>query len=197
MTVYNTKNMNNEIHPLEPFLPQNAKILMLGSFPPPKKRWCMDFFYPNWNNDFWRVWGFIIYNDKNFFAIPDEKRFDKEKIKSFCHDYNIALYDTAEEIIRQKNNASDNFLQIVRATDISLLLRKIPECHTLVTTGQKSATTLQSVINCAPLTIGEYTITEYAGRKLNVWRMPSTSRAYPRSIEWKASYYKKILENTL
>lgn len=39
-----------EIHPLEPFLPHNARILMLGSFPPPKARWSMDFFYPNWIN---------------------------------------------------------------------------------------------------------------------------------------------------
>jgi G:T/U-mismatch repair DNA glycosylase len=37
-----------EKHPLQPFLPQNAKILMLGSFPPPKARWSMEFFYPNW-----------------------------------------------------------------------------------------------------------------------------------------------------
>ena len=34
-----------ERHPLQPFLPANAKVLFLGSFPPPKKRWCMEFFY--------------------------------------------------------------------------------------------------------------------------------------------------------
>lgn len=34
-----------ETHPLEPFLPVNAKLLMLGSFPPPKTRWKMDFYY--------------------------------------------------------------------------------------------------------------------------------------------------------
>ena len=42
-----------ERHPLQPFLPANAQILMLGSFPPPKERWCMDFFYPNPQNDMW------------------------------------------------------------------------------------------------------------------------------------------------
>ena len=31
-----------ERHPLKPFLPENAKVLFLGSFPPPKKRWCME-----------------------------------------------------------------------------------------------------------------------------------------------------------
>jgi hypothetical protein len=39
--------LNIEEHPLEPFLPVNAKLLMLGSFPPQKKRWSMEFFYPN------------------------------------------------------------------------------------------------------------------------------------------------------
>ena len=46
-----------ENHPLEPFLPGNAILLMLGSFPPQKKRWSMDFFYPNWSNDMWRIFG--------------------------------------------------------------------------------------------------------------------------------------------
>ena len=37
-----------EKHSLQPFLPQNAKILMLGSFPYKRERWSMEFFYPNW-----------------------------------------------------------------------------------------------------------------------------------------------------
>ena len=41
-----------EYHPLKPFLPPNAEVLFLGSFPPPKKRWCMDFFYPNFAGGF-------------------------------------------------------------------------------------------------------------------------------------------------
>ena len=47
--------MEIEKHPLEPFLPAKAKLLMLGSFPPQKKRWSMDFYYPNLNNDMWRI----------------------------------------------------------------------------------------------------------------------------------------------
>ncbi len=48
-------NPNIERHPLQPFLPPNAQILVLGSFPPPKERWCMNFFYPNPQNDMWRI----------------------------------------------------------------------------------------------------------------------------------------------
>lgn len=35
-----------ETHPLEPFLPENARLLMLGSFPPPRNKWKMDFTIP-------------------------------------------------------------------------------------------------------------------------------------------------------
>ena len=56
-----------ERHPLRPFMPENAQLLMLGSFPPPKERWCMDFFYPNPQNDMWRIMGQIFYSDKTYF----------------------------------------------------------------------------------------------------------------------------------
>ena len=186
--------MNKEQHPLKPFLPKGAKYLILGSFPPPKARWCMEFFYPNWTNDFWRIWGYIAKGDKNYFAVPEEKRFNREKIERFCCDYGIALYDTAEEVVRLKNNASDNFLQIVRPTNIADLLEQLPECRSIIATGQKSAETLQASIGCEALPVGRCVDTEYAGRMIKVWRMPSSSRAYPRPVEWKAEYYKKILE---
>lgn len=60
--------MNVEAHPLEPFLPINATVLMLGSFPPPRKRWCMDFYYPNFTNDMWRILSLVFYGVKDRFV---------------------------------------------------------------------------------------------------------------------------------
>ena len=187
--------MTVEQHPLKPFLPRHATMLILGSFPPQKKRWSMDFFYPNWTNDFWRIWGLIATGDKNHFVVPGEKRFDKARIEAFCRERGIALYDTAEEVIRLKDNASDNFLQVVRPTNLEALLEQIPLCRTIVATGQKSADTLASVLGCAPLAVGECVETQCAGRAVKVWRMPSTSRAYPRPVEWKAEYYRRIFSD--
>lgn len=62
-----------EAHPLEPFLPAGALLLMLGSFPPQKKRWSMDFFYPNLQNDMWRIYGLIFFGDKDHFLLPGKK----------------------------------------------------------------------------------------------------------------------------
>lgn len=187
--------MNSELHPLEPFLPANARILMLGSFPPKRIRWSMDFFYPNLQNDMWRIVGYLAAGDKSHFLMPGGRKFDKERIEAFCRERGIALYDTAVEVIRQKDNASDNFLQVVREVDLAALLARIPQCRTLVTTGQKATDTLRAITGCGEPAVGESVAFEYAGRSMRLWRMPSSSRAYPRPVEWKAGFYRKVFED--
>ena len=187
--------MNSELHPLEPFLPANARILMLGSFPPKRIRWSMDFFYPNLQNDMWRIVGYLAAGDKSHFLMPGGRKFDKERIEAFCRERGIALYDTAVEVIRLKDNASDNFLQVVREVDLAALLARIPHCRTLVTTGQKATDTLRAIPGCGEPAVGERVAFEYAGRSMRLWRMPSSSRAYPRPVEWKAGFYRKVFED--
>ena len=187
--------MNSELHPLEPFLPANARILMLGSFPPKRIRWSMDFFYPNLQNDMWRIVGYLAAGDKSHFLMPGGRKFDKERIEAFCRERGIALYDTAVEVIRLKDNASDNFLQVVREVDLAALLARIPHCRTLVTTGQKATDTLRAVTGCGEPAVGESVAFEYAGRSMRLWRMPSSSRAYPRPVEWKAGFYRNVFED--
>ena len=188
--------MNSELHPLEPFLPANARILMLGSFPPKRIRWSMDFFYPNLQNDMWRIVGYLAAGDKSHFLMPGGRKFDKERIEAFCRERGIALYDTAVEVIRLKDNASDNFLQVVREVDLAALLARIPHCRTLVTTGQKATDTLRAITGCGEPAVGESVAFEYAGRSMRLWRMPSSSRVYPRPVEWKAGFYRKVFEDT-
>ena len=187
--------MNSELHPLEPFLPANARILMLGSFPPKRIRWSMDFFYPNLQNDMWRIVGYLAAGDKSHFLMPGGRKFDKERIEAFCRERGIALYDTAVEVIRLKDNASDNFLQVVREVDLAALLARIPQCRTLVTTGQKATDTLRAITGCGEPAVGESVAFEYAGRSMRLWRMPSSSRAYPLPVEWKAGFYRKVFED--
>ena len=186
--------MNSELHPLEPFLPANARVLMLGSFPPKRIRWSMDFFYPNLQNDMWRIVGYLATGDKQHFLLPGGRRFDRGRIEAFCRERGIALYDTAVEVVRLKDNASDNFLQVVREVDLASLLARIPACRTLVTTGQKATDTLRAITGCGEPAVGQCVGFEYAGRDMRLWRMPSSSRAYPRPVEWKAEFYRKVFE---
>ena len=183
--------MNSETHPLQPFLPEQARLLMLGSFPPQRKRWSMEFYYPNFQNDMWRVVGYLAYGDKHAFELPQQRRFDQPKIERFCRERGIALYDTSEEVIRLNDNASDASLQVVREIDPAALLRRIPQCRTLVVTGGKAADTLCRILGCALPDVGAWSPACCDGRELRIWRMPSTSRAFPRSVEWKAEYYRQ------
>lgn len=188
--------LNIEEHPLEPFLPANAVLLMLGSFPPQKKRWSMDFFYPNLQNDMWRIVGLIFFQDKEHFLNPEKKVFDKDRIIEFLNDKGIALYDTASAIRRLQDNASDKFLEVIEQTDISLLLKQIPMCKAIVTTGQKATDIIREQIEVKEPTVGTSEPFEFGDKAMKLYRMPSSSRAYPLALEKKAAAY-RVMFNEL
>ena len=188
--------LNIEEHPLEPFLPANAVLLMLGSFPPQKKRWSMDFFYPNLQNDMWRIVGLIFFQNKEHFLNPEKKVFDKDRIIEFLNDKGIALYDTASAIRRLQDNASDKFLEVIEQTDISLLLKQNPMCKAIVTTGQKATDIIREQIEVKEPTVGTSEPFEFGDKAMKLYRMPSSSRAYPLALEKKAAAY-RVMFNEL
>ena len=183
-----------ETHPLTPFLPGNAKLLMLGSFPPPQNRWKMNFYYPNYQNDMWRIFGLIFFSDKNHFLDLPNKNFKEIQIREFLFQIGIGIFDTAYQIKRLQGNASDKFLEIVTPTDLSALLEQIPMCHTIMTTGDKATDTLMQHFPDQPIKpmIGQSVKVGYDNRELSLYRLPSSSRAYPLALEKKADIYKQF-----
>ncbi len=186
-----------EWHPLKPFLPENAKVLFLGSFPPQRKRWCMDFFYPNWINDHWRIEGEVFFGDKNRFVDESSKTFLLDDIVSFLSNKGIALFDTAMAVRRLQNNASDKFLEVVVPTDIDSLLAFIPHCRAIVTTGEKATVTLCEKYGIKEMPkVGTYVgIPERFnadGEQLLLYRLPSSSRAYPLAFAKKVEAYRTM-----
>jgi len=186
--------MISEKHPFPPFLPKNAKLLMLGSFPPPEKRWSMDFFYPNPNNDMWRIFGIIFFCDKNYFLIPSKKIFCKEKIVDFLTQKGIAFYDTAQEIRRLNNNASDKDLEVIQMTNIRSLFDKIPLCTAVCTAGERATDIFLQQFQVRSPKISQSIEFQYNNRLICFYRMPSSSRAYPLKLETKAEIYAKMFE---
>ncbi|MBR1414882.1 MAG: uracil-DNA glycosylase family protein [Prevotella sp.] len=188
-----------ERHPLEPFLPENARVLFLGSFPPQKKRWCMEFYYPNFINDHWRIEGEVFFDDRNHFVLTAQKAFDREPIIAFCLEKGIAFYDTAIAIRRLKDNASDEFLEVVEPTNIRALLKHLPHCEAIVTTGQKATDTLCCYfsIENGPK-VGESIdipdVRNRDGHEIRLYRLPSSSRAYPLAFDKKVAAYRKMFE---
>jgi G:T/U-mismatch repair DNA glycosylase len=203
MSLAKPYNHKPERHPLEPFLPEHAKLLMLGSFPPPRERWTMNFYYPNFQNDMWRIFGLAFFDDKDHFVADQGKSFKEALIRQFLTQKGIALYDTAEVVCRQKGNASDQFLEIVKPVDLSAILSEILLCDTIVTTGQKATETLMALVGVNELPpVGGYVDVTYMNgglknRWLRCYRMPSSSRAYPKSLADKAAAYRRMFADLL
>ena len=183
-----------ETHPLQPFLPINAKLLMLGSFPPPRTRWKMDFYYPNYQNDMWKIFGLVFFQNKEHFLDLANKNFKEQLIRDFLTEKGIAIFDTAYQVIRLKGNASDKFLQIAKPTDLAKLLQDIPQCHNVMTTGDKATDTLMLSMpeGTEKPQIGQSSKTYFAERDMTLYRMPSSSRAYPLPVEKKAETYAQL-----
>lgn len=184
-----------ENHPLKPFLPPHAKLLMLGSFPPQKKRWSMDFYYPNLNNDMWRIVGLLFFDNKDHFLNESKKAFCREQIIDFLNKKGIALFDTASAIRRLQDNASDKFLEVVQSTDIAAMLRQLPECKAIVTTGQKATDTLRMQFNVEEPKVGDFSEFVFENRPIWLYRMPSSSRAYPLALDKKAAAYRIMYQD--
>ena len=207
MTSYlNTENIVRstsgvEYHPLKPFLPENAKVLFLGSFPPQRKRWCMDFYYPNFINDHWRIEGQIFFGDKNHFVDIEAKRFKIDEIVAFCQEKGLAFFDTSTAIRRLQDNASDKFLEVVEPTDILALLSHLPHLRAIVTTGEKATETICETMGILDVPkVNTYVeikntdstdLTDSTSRDgLLLYRLPSSSRAYPLSFDKKVEAYR-------
>lgn len=187
--------MDTERHPWQPFLPEGCRLLVLGSFPPARKRWAMDFFYPNYTNDFWRICGICFHDDKLYYVDEARRTYRRELIEQMLTERRIGLYDTATVVRRLKNTASDKDLEVVTPTDVAALLRQAPQCQAVCTTGQKATDVLcqQLAIDQQPR-VGDSVSFTFEGRPMRLWRMPSSSRAYPMAVERKADFYRPMFD---
>lgn len=185
-----------EVHPLTLFAPEDARLLMLGSFPPPRERWRMDFFYPNFQNDMWRIFGLVFFGDKSHFLTDDGRAFREAELRRFLTERGIAIWDTAMEVSRLQGNASDKFLEILRPIDLRKTLAMLPSCRAIAVTGQKALDTLLTLVSAPspPPKTGEWTEAALDDRHFRLYRMPSSSRAYPLSVEKKAEKYRRMFE---
>ena len=198
-----------ETHPFEPVLPPNATVMMMGTFPPTADKWAMSFHYPNFYNDMWRIYGRVFFNDADYFRIGDEKRFDPERIRDFMFERGIASCPTVKQAIRETGNASDKNLTVVTPVDLEVILPQVPKVASLFTTGGKATEVLLGLLD-EPIAKSKHPKTnqsmdypyqwQNANNKktdvndLTLYRLPSTSRAYPLSLDKKVAAYKAFFE---
>jgi len=188
-----------EWHPLRPFLPEGVKVLFLGSFPPQRKRWCVDFYYPNFINDHWRIEGEVFYDDKMHFVDEANKSFRLPQIIEHCQQRGIGFFDTSMAVRRLRDNASDKFLEVVVPTDIPKLIAHSPQLRAIVVTGEKAAQTIVEALGGKQIPAVNASLTlpnlcNAAGQPLELYRLPSSSRAYPLAFDKKAAAYRQMFD---
>lgn len=188
----NIEQPSIERHPWKPYIPVGARYIFLGTFPPQQHRWSMPFYYPNRTNDFWRIMGLIFLGNRDALWVKEQKRFDLEAIKALLNREGIALWDTGMAVRRLKGNASDKFLEIVEPIDLASLLDTYPTITRVITTGEKATGVIAAQAGVDVPVIGTPVKCQVGGHDLTLWRMPSSSRAYPLALEKKADFYRLI-----
>ncbi len=188
----NNEQIAIERHPWPPFIPAGARYLFLGTFPPQEHRWSMPFFYPNRTNDFWRIMGLIFLGNRDALWDAEQGRFNLGDIKSLLNREHIALWDTGMAVRRLKGNASDKFLEIVEPIDLATLLDENPTISHIITTGEKATGVIAVQAGVELPSIGAPVACRVGCHAVTLWRMPSSSRAYPLPLDKKAEAYKKI-----
>lgn len=198
-----------ETHPFGPVLPPDATVMMMGTFPPTADKWAMRFHYPNFYNDMWRIYGSVFFDDVNYFRVGDEKRFDPERIRAFMFERGIASCPTVTQAIRETGNASDKNLTVVTPVNLDSILPQVPKVETLFTTGGKATEVLLNLL-AEPPAKSKYPKTNQSmdypyewqsdnNKKADVnnlilYRLPSTSRAYPLALDKKVAAYKDFFK---
>lgn len=185
--------IKEECHPFAPFIPEGAKVLIMGTFPPPEHRHCMHFYYPNPQNDMWRIMGLIFFNSPDEFYFRDKRQFNEQAIREFMTSKGIAFSDTGARVRRLAGNASDKYLDIVEPVDLIGLLAQMPNCRAVATTGMKAAEVIASLTSTPVPSMGECVrVSPWPA----IWRMPSTSRAYPLKLDKKVEFYRRMLKES-
>lgn len=130
--------MQKELHPWNWFAPENSRMLIVGTFPPTKRNWSFDFFYPNKANLFWKVMARIAGTE---LQIPGGESAVEER-KDILRKLRIAVTDMGQHITRSNNSSLDENLRVVAYMDIFQILDENPGIRKLIFTsssGKESA----------------------------------------------------------
>jgi G:T/U-mismatch repair DNA glycosylase len=139
---YKTINeFREEGHPWEPFIPVNADKLILGTFPTAEgNRGAYEFFYPNPNNDFWRV----------LFRVAEKKMEDFRQAepvqirKQILTDLKLGIGDIGKRILRQKESSKDDSLFPIEYTDVFSILDNHPTIRKIIITSSSGGNSVLS-----------------------------------------------------
>ena len=130
------------VHPYEPFVPQGATKLIIGTIPP--YRFCIEpqelrdgdvnFYYGSRANAFWRL--IEQATGETFDFENTEKAVEQRKV--FLDKRGIGITDVVQSCVHQDGKSDDISLQSIQPKPVGRLLSEHPSIDTLIYTGRSS-----------------------------------------------------------
>ncbi len=117
--------MKNYLHPFDPIIDNNSKVLILGSFPS-FDSFKYSFYYANKNNAFWKI-------IEHIYEVKLNSTNDKIKLLTKKH---IALWDVVKSC--KRDSSLDSRLRDIKLNDIEKLLKDYPNIDKIGCNGKKS-----------------------------------------------------------
>ncbi|MDR2843443.1 MAG: hypothetical protein LBV57_02210 [Candidatus Symbiothrix sp.] len=174
--------MQTEIHPWNWYVPENARTLIIGTFPPTLRNWSFDFFYPNKNNYFWKIIASIAGKPLNYLS-GDEAIRERKRLLNHLQ---LGLSDMGKIICRTADSSLDENLQVIEYMNIFRLLSENPSIRKIIFTSSSGKSSAMRwfkeylSVHDIPFQIpkGERPlrqILDLAGRKMEIVLLYSTS----------------------
>lgn len=130
----------HHIHPYDPFIPENATKLIVGTLPPPRfttrelKEGDVDFCYGSRDGQLWVILDKVFGLNLKFESTKEAV----EQRKDFLIKNHIGICDMVASARREKIDASDIGMMHVELRDLIEVLQKFPSIETLLFTGGNS-----------------------------------------------------------
>jgi G:T/U-mismatch repair DNA glycosylase len=125
-----------ECHPDWYYPVPGMRALILGTFPPRKKMWKYEFYYPNNQNRFWKVMAKIA----NAKLLKTEGTQAVEERKKLMTQLKVGVQNMGKTIVRDGESSLDKHIEITEFQDILGIINENDSLQAILLTGYSGKT---------------------------------------------------------
>lgn len=130
-SILSNQDLLTEIHPDWYFDIPEIKTLILGSFPPHSSKWSYPFYYPNKQNNFWKILAAIHKIELQYYS-GQQAVAERQQLMI---DLKVGVQNMGKTIIRKGLSSQDTDIEITEFQDILSIIHKHPELSKIIISG--------------------------------------------------------------